>query len=47
LIAGYSTDAGQAAAAELLEDEQRFIDLARSPIWLGEEHAVIGAESGV
>jgi uncharacterized protein (TIGR02118 family) len=42
LIAGYSTDAGQAAAAELLEDEQRFIDLPRSPIWLGEEHVVVG-----
>ena len=38
LIAGYSTDAGQAAAAELLEDERRFIDLPQSPIWLGEEH---------
>jgi uncharacterized protein (TIGR02118 family) len=43
LIAGYSTEAGQAAAAELLEDEQRFIDLTHSPIWLGEEHAVVGA----
>ncbi|ACG78931.1 conserved hypothetical protein [Phenylobacterium zucineum HLK1] len=29
------------AAALLLEDERRFIDLARSPIWLGEEHVVI------
>ncbi len=43
LIAGYSTEPGQAAADELLEDERCFIDLARSPIWLGEEHVVIGA----
>jgi hypothetical protein len=28
----------------LLEDERRFIDLASSPIWLAEEHPVIGAE---
>src|SRR3954453_2286787 len=41
LMAGYSTEAGQAAGAELLEDERRFIDLARSPLWLGEEHVVI------
>lgn len=33
--------AGQQAAAELLEDERRFIDLARSPLWIGEEHAVV------
>jgi uncharacterized protein (TIGR02118 family) len=32
----------QRAGAELLADEKRFIDLARSPLWLGEEHAVIG-----
>jgi uncharacterized protein (TIGR02118 family) len=31
----------RAAGAELLEDERRFIDLARSPIWLGEEKVVI------
>ncbi len=30
------------AAQELLEDERRFIDLARSPLWIGEEHVVIG-----
>jgi uncharacterized protein (TIGR02118 family) len=43
LLAGYSTEAGQAAGAELLADEQRFIDLPRSPLWLGEENVVIGA----
>jgi uncharacterized protein (TIGR02118 family) len=30
------------AARELLEDERRFIDLPRSPIWLGEEWGVVG-----
>ena len=43
LAAAASSDAGQAAAAELVEDEARFIDLPHSPIWLGEEHEVIGA----
>jgi uncharacterized protein (TIGR02118 family) len=43
LTAVFSTDAGQAAAQELLEDELRFIDLPRSPLWLGEENVVIGA----
>jgi uncharacterized protein (TIGR02118 family) len=42
LMAAYASDEGQAAGAELLEDEQRFIDLARSPLWLGEENVVIG-----
>jgi uncharacterized protein (TIGR02118 family) len=41
LLAGYSTDEGQAAGAELLEDEKRFIDLTRSPLWLAEENVVI------
>jgi uncharacterized protein (TIGR02118 family) len=43
LLAALSTDAGQAAALELLEDERRFIDLPRSPLWLGEENVVIDA----
>ena len=43
LAAAFSSDAGQAAAQELLEDEQRFIDLPRSPLWLGEENVVIDA----
>lgn len=30
-----------AAGRALLEDERRFIDLARSPIWLAREHEVI------
>ena len=40
--AALSTPAAQTAGAELLADERRFIDLPRSPLWLGEEHAVIG-----
>jgi len=41
LVAAFSSDAGQAAGQELLEDEQRFIDLPRSPLWLGDENVVI------
>ncbi len=32
----------QAAAALLLEDERRFIDLPRSPLWFSREHVVVG-----
>ena len=34
-------DAWRAAALALLEDERRFIDLERSPLFVGEEHAII------
>jgi uncharacterized protein (TIGR02118 family) len=34
----------QAAQRALLEDERQFIDLANSPIWLGEEITVVGAQ---
>ncbi len=30
------------AGAELLEDERKFIDLANSPVWLGQERVIIG-----
>lgn len=30
------------AARELLEDERKFIDLPRSPLWWGEEKVIIG-----
>ena len=33
---------GQRAAAELLEDERRFIDLSKSPLWWGEERPIVG-----
>jgi len=32
----------QAAAAMLLEDERRFIDLQKSPLWWGQERVVVG-----
>ena len=38
-----SSEAGRRAGQELLEDERRFIDLARSPLWLGAEHEILGA----
>ena len=31
----------QAAGARLLEDERRFIDLAKSPLWWGEEKVIV------
>ena len=39
--AATSSPQGRAAGQRLLEDEKRFIDLARSPLWLAEEHALI------
>jgi uncharacterized protein (TIGR02118 family) len=47
LAAAYSSEAGQAAGFELLEDERRFIDLPSSPLWLGEEHEVLGPAAPV
>jgi uncharacterized protein (TIGR02118 family) len=41
LLETFSTPEGIAAGQELLEDEKRFIDLERSPIWLAEENPVI------
>jgi hypothetical protein len=35
--------AALAAGSELLEDEKRFIDLARSPLFLGQENEVVAA----
>jgi len=32
----------QAAAARLLEDERRFIDLPKSPLWFSQEHVIVG-----
>jgi len=36
------SEAARAAGLALLEDERKFIDLARSPLWFGEEKAIIG-----
>ena len=36
-----ATPEGRAASRVLLEDERRFIDLARSPLWWAEEQEVI------
>ena len=44
VLAAVSTPVGQQAAVELLEDERRFIDLERSPLWIGEEHVVVESE---
>lgn len=43
LEAALRDPAGQKAAAELLEDERRFIDLAQSPLWIAEEHPIVPA----
>jgi uncharacterized protein (TIGR02118 family) len=40
LAAAGATPEGRAAGRRLLEDERRFIDLARSPVWIAEEHPV-------
>lgn len=37
LIAAMSTEEGRKAGAMLLADEKNFIDLARSPLWVGQE----------
>ena len=36
-----ATEEGQRAALALLEDERRFIDLERSPLWFANEHAIV------
>jgi uncharacterized protein (TIGR02118 family) len=41
LEAAVTTPEGQEAGRILLEDERRFIDLRRSPLWLAEEHEII------
>jgi uncharacterized protein (TIGR02118 family) len=41
LAAVLGTPEGQRAAAILLEDEKKFIDLSRSPLWVARERPVI------
>jgi uncharacterized protein (TIGR02118 family) len=40
--AATTTEAGQAAAAALYEDEQRFLDLERCELFLSEDHQLVG-----
>lgn len=42
LAAAQSNPAAIAAGRELLEDERNFVDLARSPLWWGEEKVIFG-----
>ena len=42
-IVSRSDDAARAAGQQLLADERNFIDLANSPMWIGEEHVVVGS----
>jgi uncharacterized protein (TIGR02118 family) len=44
LAAAATTTEGRVAATELFEDETRFIDHARSPLMLVEEHEVVTLE---
>jgi len=41
LVQAATSEDGRTAQQALLEDERRFIDLPNSPIWLGEEIAVV------
>ena len=41
MVAGSTSPEGKAAMAALREDEARFIDRAQSPVWFGEEHALV------
>ena len=36
-----ATPEAAVAGQALLEDEKKFIDLARSPLWLGEERPIL------
>ena len=42
LRAGSQSPEGQAAGLALLEDERKFIDLTRSPLFFGEEKTIFG-----
>ncbi len=38
----FGAEAGRATGKALLEDERKFIDWSRSPIWIGEEKVLVG-----
>ena len=42
LADAWSSADGLAAGAALIKDEHEFIDLVHSPIWIAEEHVIIG-----
>jgi uncharacterized protein (TIGR02118 family) len=44
LAQAMTTPEGIEAGQALLEDEKRFIDLSRSPLWVAQEHAIIETE---
>ncbi|MBN9577123.1 MAG: DUF1559 domain-containing protein, partial [Alphaproteobacteria bacterium] len=41
-LIGEQSEAQRAAGLTLLEDERKFIDLPRSPLFFGEEHVIFG-----
>jgi uncharacterized protein (TIGR02118 family) len=41
VVASTATPEGLKAARELIQDEARFIDFSRSPIWISEEHEIV------
>ncbi len=41
-VVGNQTPGAAEAGRKLLEDEMKFIDLPRSPLWWGEEKVIIG-----
>ncbi len=43
LMKAGATPEGQEAALALLEDEKRFIDLEKSPLWLGHEKTIVSS----
>lgn len=43
MAAALAAPEGAAASRALLEDEQRFIDLARSTLFVAKEHPIVGA----
>ena len=43
LTSSGATEEGRAASMALLEDERKFIDHSKSPLWVAEEHPVVEA----
>ena len=43
LAAASASEEGRRASRELLDDERRFIDLPRSPLWIAREHEILRA----